>query len=823
MKAFSAFIIGLLLIITLLQFTSAVPSKTLGPHVQYVDDRTAPYYIDNPRLVTYLYIYSHSYLCVKCAQAGELISRVAKEFNGQIYVVAMDAADRYNKETMDRLGIDIKTTQFPIVREFPVEKQPNGADVPILTLDFAALKKRVSDIIGLQSTVKHIDSTNMKKYLSFKESPKPKAVLLTTKPTTPTIWASLSAQFDHKIDFYMGLKTDRKLIKRFDIDVFPSILILRKNEFNQDTPDDKIEPIVFNGQMKAPVIKAFLSLYMPIDTASSNEGNQIEPIQHYQQLLDHTHDFIPVLSDSRCFEAYCPQTSQSGLCVLYVTPAIHQQSLDWAKMQELTYQLEVLKSVQDLHRDSQLNWGIVNGNVAQKDATFDQHHMFTGVHDSFYSTFSIHPQDYPQIILYSPRKNGFTTFLGAFNPDNIHKWIGEIIAGQASMTPLPPSTTSQVISTTFPTLTPTRCKLIYDKRQREQEDLEQFEEERKKASQKGTSQTQSQQTKSQQNFHGNSVDGKDVWSKPYRPYGKKGEVREMTDILWANVFVKRSVAVLLHFVNMQELNKDDQHDILTFKQTVEGLNGMVEGYMVSCTEQSAHVRSLFGIETCDGTIIGLKPRLLVTNEFYNVDVIEQAFAGDHAVFTTDPAEVQSPTVTFKSDTLNKWATSQLFQGIMVKRLGPESDALQNWLLTSIVEPRVLIFSKKDDIVLAKALTAEFYGFAQVAVVGADNDSLIHQFQVESFPAVRLIRPVVTPRPGATQGEMEMKLDLFPIQKNQLYYNAIASHLDQLVTIRHLGANSSQGAIFEPIRKEHPVDSVVREMEKAKKKLAKEEL
>lgn len=823
MKAFSAFIISLLLIIALLELTSAVPSKTLGPHVQYVDDRTAAYYIDNPRLVTYLYIYSHSYMCVKCAQAGELISRTAKEFNGQIYVIAMDAADGYNAQTMARLGIDAKSAQFPIVREFPVEQQPNGADVPILTLDFASLKKRVSDLIGLQSTVKHIDSTNMKKYLSFKESSGPKAVLLTTKPTTPTIWASLSAQFEHKIDFYMGLKTDRKLIKRFDIDVFPSILILRKNEFNQDVPDDKIEPIVFNGQMKAPVIKAFLSLYMPIDTTSSGNGGQIEPIQHYKQLLDHTHDFIPVLSDSGCFEAYCPQASHSGLCVLYVAPSIHEQSLDWGKMQELNYQLEVLKSVQDLHRDSQLNWGIVNGNVVQKDAVVDSHHMFTGVHNTFFSTFAIHPQDYPQIILYSPRKNGFATFLGAFNPDNIHKWIGEIVAGQSSMTPLPSGTTNQAISTTFLATTPTRCKLIYDKRQREQDDLKQFEEERKKASKKGTSQTQTQQDKPQQNFHGSSVDAKDVWSKPYRPALKKGEVREMTDTLWSNVFVKRSVAALLHFVDIRELNTDDQHDILTFKQTVEGLNGMIEGYVVSCGEQSAHVRSLFGIETCEGTILGLKPRLLVTSEFYNADVIEQAFVGDHAVFTTDPAEVQSPTVTFKAETLNKWATSQLFEGIKVKRLGPESDALQNWLLTSVVEPRALIFSKKDDIVLAKALTAEFYGFAQVAIVGADNDSLIHQFQVDSFPAVRLIRPVVTPRPGATHGEMEMKLDLFPVPKNQLYYNAIAAHLDQLATIRHLGANTSQGAIFEPLRKEHPVDSVVREMEKVKKKLPKEEL
>jgi thiol-disulfide isomerase/thioredoxin len=97
--------------------------------ISYVDDSTVSHYIENPRAVSFLYVYSHTYVCIKCAAAANLVSRLAKDFNGQANVLSIDAADSYSKKTMERLGIQLTTEEFPVLIEFPFERS-NGVKNP---------------------------------------------------------------------------------------------------------------------------------------------------------------------------------------------------------------------------------------------------------------------------------------------------------------------------------------------------------------------------------------------------------------------------------------------------------------------------------------------------------------------------------------------------------------------------------------------------------------------------------------------------------------------------------------------------------------------
>jgi len=812
----SNFFITCLLFVATLAVVFAVPSRTLGPHVVYVDDTTVDYYIGNPRFVSHLYIYSHAYICVKCAQAGEIMSTIARDFNGQTYVLAMDASDQYNKATMERLGINPTTAQFPIVLEFPSESKPNGIEVPITTIDLAHMKKRVTDLVQLLSKVKQLDGKSMKKLLSFKTSPKPKAILLTTKDSVPTVWASLSSQFSHKYDFFMALKTDRKVIKRFDVDTFPTVLVLRKNEFNMDQKDDEIEPVIFTGQMKASIIKSFLSLYIPIDPTLLESTT---PFSSYKALIDSTNQFVPVVSDEQCFSAYCSpeNVSSSGLCLLFIPPTVFSPGdMTFTQYQEVAYQLEVIRGVKELRMDNQLTWTTIISQKLQNGENFEANEWFTGVFPSFFTSFNIQPQDYPQLVIYNPKKNAYANFLGAFSPDNINTWIGQILGGSSGLTPFDSDISYTTLEKSFPISTPSRCKYLFDKRAREIEDVKMVEEAKKKAQRQGKSQPT---TKSPSVDVPEGTPESDVWVKPYRSLGKKGEVRKMTDELWKNVHLKRSVPILLQFYDKPATNFDSKtvHDVNTYRETIESFNGMVEGYSVECNDDTTHLRAIFGIEKCDGTILGIRSRASLTTIYDNYDEIETSLVGGHVVYEIKEEEVVSNTNTFTKDTLYKWASVVLFQGVKPYRLPDASDALQKWLLRSIKEPKVLIFTKKDDIILAKALALEFFNFAQVGLVGPEQHSLIDQFQVDSFPAVRIIIPRVQPHVGGTHGEMEMKLELIPIAKQHLYYNAIATHLDQVVSIRHHEQNTEHAEVFEPLHKEHPVETMVREHYEGKQK------
>ena len=316
------------------------------------------------------------------------------------------------------------------------------------------------------------------------------------------------------------------------------------------------------------------------------------------------------------------------------------------------------------------------------------------------------------------------------------------------------------------------------------------------------------------------------WYRPFRPLTKKGQLVELTDEYFETIHAQRSVVSLIIFSPPPEgfdVNAPTpsgvKHDFYTFKDTIEGLNGMVQGYYVQCDENSKTLRQLFGLKKksdCTGGIYGLPGKSqqagkLTFDEYYNHTALLKIYKEHFKLLEINKAEVKSPTRTFTQNTLKKFALD-FFKDSKALLMSHSQNALQTHLLQSLEEPRVFIFTKKTDMILPRALVVEFWSFARIVLIDSENHGLIHQFQITEFPSVRILLPKIVPRQGGQHGESGMSLEIIPIPKNQLYYNAIASHLDQHVEKRYVGAAAQKGTAYEELRNEHPVDTMFRQHE-----------
>lgn len=61
---------------------------------------------------------------------------------------------------------------------------------------------------------------------AFFKSKLPKVLLFTDKPSTPLLYKSLSSEFKSFLVFGEVQKASKELVTRFDITVFPSLLVL---------------------------------------------------------------------------------------------------------------------------------------------------------------------------------------------------------------------------------------------------------------------------------------------------------------------------------------------------------------------------------------------------------------------------------------------------------------------------------------------------------------------------------------------------------------------------------------------------------------------
>ena len=106
-----------------------------------------------------------------------------------------------------------------------------------------------------------------KGYAGFisEEPEKLKVILFTTKKTTPPMLRALSTEFKDKISFGEIRKTQAKLSRLFDIEKYPTLMILSQ-------PDIHIG-VKYDGELKRKAISKWLRGYIH----RSASGGKIKP------------------------------------------------------------------------------------------------------------------------------------------------------------------------------------------------------------------------------------------------------------------------------------------------------------------------------------------------------------------------------------------------------------------------------------------------------------------------------------------------------------------------------------------------------------------
>ena len=104
----------------------------------------------------------------------------------------------------------------------------------------------------MQNFVRIINKDNYNDFITS-HSERYHVLLFTSKKTTPPLFKSLSKDFLNHLDFGEVRQTQSELIKTFNINKFPSLLVITNPEFN--------EVDMFNEEMKYDTIKKFLNKY----------------------------------------------------------------------------------------------------------------------------------------------------------------------------------------------------------------------------------------------------------------------------------------------------------------------------------------------------------------------------------------------------------------------------------------------------------------------------------------------------------------------------------------------------------------------------------
>ena len=305
-------------------------------------------------------------------------AKAAKAMKGGVSFGAVDCDVEANKGLCGQFQIK----GFPTIKTFEQGKPPSDYNGP---REAKALQDHASNLVPSNS--KRLTAKNAGDFL--KGAKMPKVVLFTDKSETPMLYKALSTEFKAHLAFGEVQKSNKELVKQFDVTAFPTLLVLPAGDAAPDTATR------FDGAFQARAIRSFLNSFLP-------EGAGVPT------------DMLPELKDQSCFDKHC--VAGGGICVVLVTPAFGSD-----RKQDLKY-IDVVQQVEEARQDNFLQFSWVNGTseIVQAWAT----------------TLEAEPSDMPHLMVVVPKKMRAAHHVGSFTYAAIKDFTGGIISGVQKTFPL---------------------------------------------------------------------------------------------------------------------------------------------------------------------------------------------------------------------------------------------------------------------------------------------------------------------------------------------------------------------------------------------------
>ena len=177
----------------------------------------------------------------------ENMNNKIKEISSQCYGIFHFGA--VNCKDDEEICEEYSVYSTPKLLYFP-ESANESEDEYKGSIDFQSIFKYGAKL--MQNFVRIINKDNYNDFITS-HSERYHVLLFTSKKTTPPLFKSLSKDFLNHLDFGEVRQTQSELIKTFNINKFPSLLVITNPEFN--------EVDMFNEEMKYDTIKKFLNKY----------------------------------------------------------------------------------------------------------------------------------------------------------------------------------------------------------------------------------------------------------------------------------------------------------------------------------------------------------------------------------------------------------------------------------------------------------------------------------------------------------------------------------------------------------------------------------
>jgi thioredoxin-like negative regulator of GroEL len=295
--------------------------------------------------------------------------KLAKALNGAVEVGALNCLEYQHdcEHSFEITSEDIPTLKL-FVGKFVSKRYSGAPNVKnIASFINQALPSRVQPISAISTTDSELN----------------RVVLFTDKKDIPTLFKSIALEFEGRLETFVAHSTeskDKSFIKKYKIDKFPTLLV--ENAATK-------EVTMYEDVVSYPNIRAFV---VPHSSATKIKSPVVKEIR-----------------DQSCLARYCLE-SGAGLCV-FVIPSETNMDKDLEIVADLQTQRTQASKMFAFSYISPSSENVMNFAI---------------------KAFGVQ-QGIPraQVIVYSPKKDKFALYAGAYTPEAINEWLSIVEHGKA--------------------------------------------------------------------------------------------------------------------------------------------------------------------------------------------------------------------------------------------------------------------------------------------------------------------------------------------------------------------------------------------------------
>jgi len=352
--------------------------------VQSFDSKSFEKALGKKNRLLYIEFYKSSEAQARTKKSKKLWSATAQALKGVATVAAVDC--EAHSDICEKVSIE----KYPSihVRQGKGEFQKYEGKIDKKSV-MADAKKRIPTKVKSFKKKKKLT-----KYLNKKKK-YPKALVF-VKNTGSLIIKSLAMQLKGRMVFAEVSKRERKLVKLYRIEKFPTLIVIAAAKSKKDKLS-KLGKTFYSGRFTGASLQPWLN-------ARALPGDSDDEI----------YELVEQLTDDSCMKFVC---LNGGLCATFV---ISQDPTHPDKTILKEY-LPLIKQLEDDQTDSLYHFGWIEG---------------IGQMEFLKKAFGMEPRDYPQLVVFNAKRLVYTTFIGSFSYTGIQEFLKGVKAGKIRTQPM---------------------------------------------------------------------------------------------------------------------------------------------------------------------------------------------------------------------------------------------------------------------------------------------------------------------------------------------------------------------------------------------------